>query len=80
MFREANPISGPHHLLRAEVVIKASSSDYFHKLATDNDGSFEGTALPVGAYVVTVRKDGFAPSALEIVIASGSVQEVSGRF
>jgi outer membrane receptor protein involved in Fe transport len=63
---EHRPVQG------AEVVVKASSSDYVQKLATDNDGSFEGIALPVGAYVVTVRKDGFAPSAQEIVITSGS--------
>src|SRR5579864_5699059 len=57
---EHRPVQG------AEVVVKASSSDYVQKLATETDGSFEGTALPVGAYVVTVRKDGFAPSAQEI--------------
>jgi len=56
----------------AEVVVKARSSDYAQKLTTDNDGGFEASALPVGAYQVTVRRDGFAPSAQEIVIASGS--------
>jgi len=63
---EHRPVQG------AEVVIKADSSEYVQKLATDSDGSFEGTALPVGAYLLTVRKDGFAPSAQKIVIASGS--------
>ncbi|MDQ6706798.1 MAG: TonB-dependent receptor [Acidobacteriota bacterium] len=56
----------------AEVVVKASNSDYIQKLTTDTGGGFEAAALPVGAYLVTVRKDGFAPSAQEIVIASGS--------
>ncbi|HXB68368.1 MAG TPA: TonB-dependent receptor [Candidatus Acidoferrales bacterium] len=56
----------------AEVGVKSSSSDYAQKLTTDTDGSFEATALPVGAYVVTVRKDGFAPAVQEIAMASGS--------
>jgi outer membrane receptor protein involved in Fe transport len=56
----------------AEVVVKSGTSDYARKLTTDADGGFEATALPVGAYFVTVRKDGFAPSVQQIVIASGS--------
>ena len=56
----------------AEVVVKSSNSDYSRKLTVDADGGFEATALPVGAYLVTVRKDGFAPAEQEAVIASGS--------
>src|ERR1019366_1616013 len=56
----------------AEVVVKSSSSDYARNLTVDADGGFEATALPVGAYLVTVRKDGFAPAEQEAVIASGS--------
>jgi hypothetical protein len=56
----------------ADVVVKSSSSDFSERVTTDADGGFEVSALPVGAYVVTVRKDGFAPAAQEVVIASGS--------
>src|ERR1035438_9518178 len=56
----------------AEVEVKSSSSDYTRKLTVDADGGFEATALPVGVYLVTVRKDGFAPAEQEAVIASGS--------
>jgi len=56
----------------AEVTVKSSSSDYARKLTVDADGGFEATALPVGAYLVSVHKDGFAPSEQEVVIASGS--------
>ena len=56
----------------AEVTVKSSSSDYTQMLSTDADGGFQANPLPVGAYIVTVRKDGFAPSAQELVIASGS--------
>ena len=57
----------------AEVDIKSSSSDYVQKVTTDADGGFAAAAIPVGAYVVTVRKDGFTPAVQEVVIASGSV-------
>jgi outer membrane receptor for ferrienterochelin and colicin len=56
----------------AEVVVESTSSDYMQKVTTDADGGFEASALPVGAYRVTVSRDGFAPSAQEVVIASGS--------
>ena len=56
----------------AEVDIKSSSSDYVQKVTTDADGGFAAAALPVGAYVVTVRKDGFTPAVQDVVIASGS--------
>jgi len=56
----------------ADVVVESSSSDYAQKLSADNDGGFEASALAVGAYLVTVRKGGFTPSAQEMVIASGS--------
>jgi outer membrane receptor protein involved in Fe transport len=56
----------------AEVLVKSSTSDYVRKLTVDADGGFEATALPVGAYLVTVRKEGFAPAEKAAVIASGS--------
>ena len=57
----------------AEVDIKSSSSDYVQKVTTDAEGGFAAAPIPVGAYVVTVRKDGFTPAVQEVVIASGSV-------
>ena len=67
-------VHDPDHrpVLGAEVMVKASSSEFVQKLATDVNGGFEATALPVGSYVVTVSKNGFALSAQEIVITSGS--------
>lgn len=56
----------------AEVLVKSASSDYSQKLATDSDGAFEATTLPVGAYTVTVTRDGFAPSIQQVVVASAS--------
>src|SRR5437879_5825912 len=67
-------VHDPDHrpVLGAEVVVKSNTSDYAQKLATDTDGGFEASALLVGAYLVTVSKDGFARSVQEVVIASGS--------
>jgi len=56
----------------AQVVVKSNTSDYSQTLATDPEGRFEASALPVGAYRVIVTKDGFALAAQEIIVASGS--------
>ena len=56
----------------AEVLVKANTSDFKRTLTTDSDGGFEAAALPVGAYVVTVSRDGFTPSSQEVVVASGA--------
>ena len=60
------PISG------AAVVLKASSSEYSQTVSTNADGAFEVPSVPVGAYKVTVKRDGFTPSTAEVVVASGS--------
>jgi outer membrane receptor for ferrienterochelin and colicin len=67
-------VHDPDHrpVLKAQVVVKSSSSAYSQELTTDADGGFEATALPVGAYVVTVTSAGLAPSVQQIVIGSGS--------
>ncbi|MBZ5576160.1 MAG: TonB-dependent receptor [Acidobacteriia bacterium] len=56
----------------AQVVVKANDSDYSRQLVTGSDGAFEVTALPVGAYRVTVTHDGFAPAMQQIVVSSGA--------
>jgi hypothetical protein len=53
----------------AQVLVKSASSDYSQKLATNPDGAFEATTLPVGAYTVTVMRDGFATSVQQVVVA-----------
>ena len=56
----------------AQVLVKSVSSEYSQKLATNPEGAFEATTLPVGAYTVTVMRDGFATSIQQVVVASGS--------
>ena len=71
-------VHDPDHrpVTNAKVVVKAVASDYSLTVATDPDGSFEVTAIPVGAYRITVMREGFAPSAQEVVVASGSAPVV----
>ncbi len=56
----------------AEVLVKSASSEYSQTLTTNPEGAFEATTLPVGAYTVTVMRDGFATSIQQVVVASGS--------
>jgi outer membrane receptor for ferrienterochelin and colicin len=56
----------------ATVTLKSSSSEYSQTLATNAEGVFEAPSVPVGAYQVIVRGEGFATSAGLVVVASGS--------
>jgi len=56
----------------AAVTVKSSASDFSQSLMTTVDGSFEATALPVGAYRVTVSRDGFTPAEQQAVVTSGA--------
>ena len=66
-------VHDPDHrpVIGALVVVKSRNSDYSRSFTADSDGAFEASALAVGAYLVTVRKDGFAPAEQEAVIVSG---------
>jgi outer membrane receptor protein involved in Fe transport len=56
----------------AQVLLKSTTSNYSQTLTTGADGSFDTASVPVGVYQVTVTHDGFAPSAQEVVVVSGS--------
>lgn len=56
----------------AQVLIKAVDSDFSRTVSTGPDGEFETTSIPVGAYHMTVTRDGFAPAEQEIAVTSGS--------
>jgi len=60
------PVAGAH------ILLKAVASDLSRTLASGVDGSFEATAIPIGAYEVTVTQEGFTPVAQELVVTSGS--------
>jgi hypothetical protein len=56
----------------AQVSIKSLTSDFVRTASTAVDGSFEVTSIPVGAYQVTITHEGFATTAQETVVTSGS--------
>ena len=60
------PVPGAH------VLIQASNSAYSQQLTAGADGSFEATAVPVGAYRITVTDDGLMPATQSIVVSSGA--------
>jgi outer membrane receptor for ferrienterochelin and colicin len=71
-------VHDPDHrpVQNAQVIVKSSDSDYSRKLVTDQNGGFEATAVPVGAYIVTVATEGFATSGQQVVVGSGSAPEL----
>src|SRR6516225_3618194 len=55
-----------------DVVLKASNSDFAKTTKTNADGDFQFDAVPLGDYVLTVTKDGFAPQERRITVLSGT--------
>ena len=55
----------------AKVTVKAAASEFSQTFTTGPDGAFEAS-LPVGAYQVTVEREGFLPSTQDVVVASGA--------
>jgi len=56
----------------ASVRVKSMTSDYSQTASTNAEGAFEVTSIPVGAYQVTITRDGFSPSMQETVVGSAS--------
>jgi outer membrane receptor protein involved in Fe transport len=54
----------------ARVVLQTENGDYSLTLATDLNGAFEAAGVPVGACLVTVTRDGFAPLERREVVSS----------
>ncbi|HEX4274423.1 MAG TPA: TonB-dependent receptor [Bryobacteraceae bacterium] len=56
----------------AQIVLKATTSDFTRTISTDSEGAFTVAALAVGEYQVTVTHEGFEPAAQNVVVVSGS--------
>ena len=54
------------------VVLKAENSDYTKTTQSNADGEFHFDAVPLGQYVLTINKDGFAPQQQRITVLSGT--------
>ena len=55
-----------------EVVMKAKTSDYTQRSQTSSEGEFHFDSVPVGEYVVTATKQGFATVEQSITVLSGT--------
>jgi hypothetical protein len=56
----------------ASVKLKSATSDWTQTSQTDQDGAFSFSAVPVGDYLVTVTKTGFADGQQTVAVASDS--------
>lgn len=67
-------VHDPRHrpLANAHVTLQATSSSFIQTTTTDRDGAFTFLSVPLGDYVITVTRAGFAPARQPITVMSGS--------
>ncbi len=67
-------VHDPQHrpIADASVKLKSATSDWTQTAQTDQDGAFSFSAVPVGDYLVTVTKTGFAEDRQSITVVSNS--------
>jgi len=67
-------VHDPQHrpVADASVTIKSATSDWSQSTQSDTDGAFSFTAVPLGDYVVSVAKTGFADERQSVTVVSGS--------
>ncbi len=67
-------IHDPQHrpVADATVKLKSATSDWIQTAQTDQDGAFTFTTVPLGDYVVTVTKGGFATAHQTVTVVSDS--------
>ncbi len=68
-------IHDPQHrpVAGAQVAVKSTSSEWSKTLTSDESGSFQLDAVPIGEYEVTVTSSGFQAQGQTILIRSGQV-------
>jgi outer membrane receptor protein involved in Fe transport len=71
-------VHDPQHrpIQDAMVMLKAKSSEWSKSVTTDASGNFQLNAVPLGEYSVSVASQGFAQTAQNVVVTSGSVPVV----
>jgi Carboxypeptidase regulatory-like domain/TonB-dependent Receptor Plug Domain len=67
-------VHDPQHrpISDASVKLKSATSDWIQTTQTDQDGSFSFTSVPLGDYLVSVTKTGFADEQQAVTVTSGS--------
>jgi len=68
-------VHDPQHrpIQNAMVMLRAKSSEWAKSVTTDATGEFQFNAVPVGDYSVSVASQGFAQTAQDVTVLSGSV-------
>ena len=71
-------VHDPQHrpIQDAMVMLKAKSSDWAKSVTTGANGEFQLNAVPLGEYSVSVASKGFAQTAQDVTVISGSVPVV----
>ncbi len=71
-------VHDPQHrpIQDAMVMLKAKSSDWAKSVTTGANGEFQLNAVPLGEYSVSVASKGFAQTAQNVTVISGSVPVV----
>jgi len=71
-------VHDPQHrpIQDAMVMLKAKSSDWAKSVTTDANGEFQFNAVALGEYSVSVASKGFAQTAQDVIVISGSVPVV----
>ncbi len=67
-------VHDPQHrpIQDADVTLKARNSDWTETQKTNSDGEFVFSAVAVGEYTITVKKDGFQQQEISVLVKSGS--------
>jgi hypothetical protein len=67
-------VHDPQHrpVADASLILKSATSDWSETANTDRDGAFLFATVPLGDYVVTVTKDGFANARQTVTVISDS--------
>ncbi len=60
-----------HPVPGAELVLRASKSDWTRTSSTDDDGEFQFMAVPVGQYDLTASHPGFQEAGQNLIVRSG---------
>ena len=71
-------VHDPQHrpIQDAMVMLKAKSSDWAKSVTTGANGEFQLNAVPLGEYSISVASKGFAQTAQDVTVISGSVPVV----
>jgi hypothetical protein len=67
-------VHDPQHrpVADAAIKIKSATSDWSEGVQSDQDGTFAFSSVPLGDYVVSVTKSGFADEQQSVTVVSGS--------